>query len=95
MLRLIAYLLISVLLISVVRSIIGVVLKGFADLFQSSGPPQRNGAAAGKRDLTAGGELRKDPVCGIYVAEGAAIRKSIGGETYYFCSAACRDKFRA
>ena len=35
----------------------------------------------------------KDPVCGIYFPqrEGVALRR--GGQTFLFCSAACRDRF--
>jgi YHS domain-containing protein len=38
--------------------------------------------------------LKKDPVCGTFIAPSTAVRKMLGGETYYFCSAQCRDKFR-
>lgn len=42
-----------------------------------------------------GGELKKDPVCGTYVSTEASVTKRINGETLHFCSAACRDKYRA
>lgn len=35
----------------------------------------------------------KDPACGIYIPRKDAIRETIGGETCYFCSVACRDKY--
>jgi YHS domain-containing protein len=41
------------------------------------------------------GELRKDPVCGTYVSTGASITRTVRGETLYFCSPECRDKFSA
>jgi len=41
---------------------------------------------------SAGGELKKDPVCGTYVAESAAFRRSAGGQTFYYCSEKCREK---
>jgi YHS domain-containing protein len=41
-----------------------------------------------------GGELKKDPVCGTFIAAPTAIQKTFGAETYYFCSTACRDKFK-
>jgi YHS domain-containing protein len=41
-----------------------------------------------------GGELKRDPVCGTYVAANASITRNIGGETLHFCSQACRDKYR-
>ena len=42
-----------------------------------------------------GGELKKDPVCGTYVAVEGSVTKSVNGELMHFCSAACRDKYRA
>jgi YHS domain-containing protein len=38
------------------------------------------------------GELHKDPVCGTYVAETASLRRSYGGQTFYYCSEKCREK---
>ncbi|HZT34082.1 MAG TPA: hypothetical protein VFA33_29590 [Bryobacteraceae bacterium] len=43
----------------------------------------------------AGGELKKDPVCGTYVSVEASVTKKVNGEVVHFCSPACRDKFRA
>ena len=37
--------------------------------------------------------LVRDPVCGLHVAEGLALPVRAGGETLYFCSAECRDKY--
>ena len=42
-----------------------------------------------------GVQMAKDPVCGTYVVPDNALSVKIGGQTVYFCSAACRDKFRA
>ena len=36
-----------------------------------------------------------DPVCGTFVVPGKALQLVRGGETQYFCSASCRDKWRA
>lgn len=92
MLRAVAYLIASVLVISVVRSIIGIVVKGFSDLFHPTTPPP-----AGPRTAAApaGGELKKDPVCGTFISTATAIQKRVGNETYYFCSNECRDKFKS
>jgi YHS domain-containing protein len=94
MLRAVAYLIASVLVISVVRSIIGIVLKGFSDLFHppESGPGTPH--TSGTQSVPMVGELKKDPVCGTFVSTGTAIQKRVGGEIYYFCSAECRDKFK-
>lgn len=41
-----------------------------------------------------GGELKQDPVCGTFVPVATSVKKTINGELVYFCSAACRDKFK-
>lgn len=38
------------------------------------------------------GELHKDPVCGTYVAESTAFRRQMAGQTFFYCSEACREK---
>ena len=38
------------------------------------------------------GALVRDPVCGMYVPRAEAVEGRVGGETRYYCSAACRDK---
>ncbi len=91
MFRAVLYLIASVLVISVVRAIINIVLKGFADLFQSAKP-----SPSGPRrpTVSAGGELKRDPVCGTFISTATALQKKVGATTYYFCSAECRDKFK-
>ena len=91
MIRALAYLIASVLVISVVRSIIGIVLKGFSDLFH---PPASSQTSPRAPVVPAGGELKKDPVCGTFISTSTAIQKKVGGEIYYFCSPECRDKFK-
>ena len=38
-------------------------------------------------------KLVRDPVCGMHLAEGLAIVERSGGETVFFCSEECRNKF--
>jgi uncharacterized protein len=38
-------------------------------------------------------EMVKDPVCGVYVPKRDALRVSSGGETLYFCSPKCRERY--
>ena len=38
-------------------------------------------------------KLARDPVCGTYVAPGAALSLTAGGTTHYFCSEECRKQF--
>jgi YHS domain-containing protein len=91
MVRALAYLIASVLVISVVRSILGIVLKGFSDLFH---PPEAAQKDPQRSAVPAIGELKKDPVCGTFISTSTSMQKRSGGETYYFCSAECRDKFK-
>jgi uncharacterized protein len=38
-------------------------------------------------------KLVRDPICGVYVAPGKALVARAAGETAYFCSERCRDKW--
>jgi YHS domain-containing protein len=53
------------------------------------GRPQR---AEPQNEIIAG-RAHKDPQCGTYVAEELAIKASVAGKSYYFCSPECRDRF--
>jgi len=55
---------------------------------QSPPPPQTPPAQATS-------ELKKDPVCGIYVSAGASLTRTVNGQVMYFCSPECRDKYHA
>jgi YHS domain-containing protein len=71
-----------------------IAVKGFSDLFRPSGTAPPAGAKPREAPRPIAEELKKDPVCGTFIAPSSAVRKMLGGETYYFCSAQCRDKFR-
>jgi len=45
--------------------------------------------------VPAGGELKKDPVCGTYVSTAVSLTRNIHGQTVHFCSAECRDRYVA
>jgi YHS domain-containing protein len=89
MFRVVLYLLLAIVLISMLRGVIGVIGKLFGDFVN---PPQQ---AARRPSVPSGGELKKDPVCGTFISPATAVQKRVGGMVYYFCSAECRDKFRA
>jgi YHS domain-containing protein len=90
MFRVIFYLLLTVVVISVLKSIVGIFLKGVAQAMKASsdapGAPRSN-----QVPLT--GELKKDPVCGTYIAAASSIKETVAGQTIHFCSAQCRDKY--
>lgn len=75
------------------RSILGIIAKGFGDLFSNQTPGGGASAPPPSAHLPTQETLRKDPVCGTFLPESSAVRKTVDGVTYYFCSAECRDKF--
>jgi YHS domain-containing protein len=92
----IAELLFAIIIITILRSVIGVLMKMFGNIFgpqagASPSNPQRNPP---RPAVPSGGELKKDPVCGTFIAADTAVQKRVGGELYYFCSPDCRDRFK-
>ncbi len=89
MLRFILILLAAILLISLLRSIIGILVKGFAQALSSG---DSNSTRSGGGPPVS--ELKKDPVCGAYVPAATSVKKMVSGGVVHFCSTACRDKYR-
>jgi uncharacterized protein len=87
MFRAVLFLIAIVLIISLLRSVIGIIAKSFSGLATPPAPSPH------RPDVPSGGELKKDPVCGTFIAATTAHQKKVGGVIYYFCSAECRDKF--
>ena len=93
----ILWLIAFILVVGVARSVLRIVLKGFADMFNpgaSPGPSQGSPGGAKSSNLPTSDALKKDPVCGTFIAASTSLHKTVGGQTYYFCSPECRDKFR-
>ncbi len=62
--------------------------------FVSIGREKKEAVSHGEMAATPGGEF-VDPVCGMSVAPETAVGKhEFNGETYYFCSTGCLNKFR-
>ena len=91
MFRVIFWLLGLVVIISLLRGVIGIILKGLGDLMS----PRQPGAQRPQGQVPLSGELKKDPACGTYIAVATSIHETVGGETFYFCSKQCRDKYVA
>jgi YHS domain-containing protein len=77
---------IPLLIFLLVRSL----LRGIFAGARSPTPRRRTGTPPSP---PSGGVLHKDPVCGTYVSGDTGIVKTVGGQTVYFCSAECRDKY--
>ena len=86
--RLLLYPLLAIFLITLLRYVIGTIGKAFSEFFL---PPHTKEPTGRAQSV---GELKKDPVCGTYVAVTASVKKTIGGEVIHFCSAACRDRYK-
>jgi len=89
MFRLILYMLLAVMLISILRMVIGVVMKGLAALLNSG---TGTTSSSGRSSSQLGGSLHRDPMCGTYVAESTTHQRRIGSETFYYCSETCKEK---
>jgi len=94
MLRALVEMIVTLVAVYLVRQILAILAAsfksgGFSNTGGSPGGPSPrppNGATIG--------ELKKDPVCGTFVSTATAFQKSVHGETYYFCSTECRDRFK-
>lgn len=95
MLRLIFELILTVVFLTVLKSILGIVMRGVSQAMKpgSSAAPGAGPRPSNQVPLT--GELKKDPVCGTYIATTTSIKEKVGGEVLHFCSTACRDKYVA
>jgi len=95
MIRFVVILVASILLISVVRSIVGVILKAFAEMVGGGATAGTTAANRPAQDVPLAGELKRDPVCGTFVSTASSIKKTIGGQVVHFCSVECRDRHKA
>lgn len=90
MFRLVFRFLLLLVFFAVIRSVITTVARVFSQAFRPAATPPPQQAASS----TVGGELKQDPVCGIFIPANSSVKKTVNGELLHFCSAACRDKFK-
>ena len=81
------------LVMSVIRSVLGIVGKAFSGLSNTPSPQAGASGSRPPQNPSSGGELKKDPVCGTFISTATAFQKYSQGQTFYFCSTECRDKF--
>jgi YHS domain-containing protein len=91
--RALFYLLAAVVAISALKSVIGVIAQFLGNL--TGNAAAGSGGQPSKPAVPLSEALKKDPICGAFVAPSASVQKTVGTVTYYFCSAACRDKYAA
>lgn len=85
MLRFVVLIILICIVFAIVRSFFNFLLGAGSSSSKSKSRRQSRNAL--------GGEMFKDPHCGIYVARDLAISARSGKETFYFCSKECRDKY--
>jgi YHS domain-containing protein len=91
MLRTFLYIVIGLFVIMFLRTVAGVLFRGISEMLQPSQP--ESAARSANSGAPLGGELKRDPVCGTFVATSTSLKKTLHGETVYFCSPECRDKY--
>jgi len=94
MLRFVLFVFSVIIGITVIRSVIGILLKALVSGLQQSSPATSPGGGPPRPPMPVTGELKRDPVCGTYVAAGSSVRRTVRGEELYFCSTECRDKYQ-
>ncbi len=90
MFRLLVRFLLLLVFFAFLRYVITTVARGFSQAMRSQTRPSE--PQAPKSQI--GGELKQDPVCGIFVSTASSVKKTVNGELVHFCSVACRDKFK-
>ncbi len=72
--------------------IVYVIYRSLKGLFA---PSERvSGRSSGGAPRIEGEDLVKDPCCGTYVPINSAHRITLNGETLYFCSRECLEKYK-
>jgi YHS domain-containing protein len=97
MLRLIIEFLVTIILAMAARAILRSVFQGITNGSSTAFPrgqqqPDQQNTNTAQPGPQKGSELHKDPVCGTYVAESTPYRRQISGQTFYYCSNACKEK---
>jgi YHS domain-containing protein len=94
MMELLSRLLEFIVIVSLVRFVMRHLLSGgnrghgFGQAFTSQTSSQSSPEPA-----VSGGEMKKDPQCGTYVATELSIKHRQGGEILHFCSPECKEEF--
>jgi YHS domain-containing protein len=81
--RFVLFLLLAMLVARAFWRLVDGILDGARDRSRGSSVP------------STGVSMVRDPVCGTFVLPEHAVALSVGRERVYFCSEACRDKYRA
>jgi YHS domain-containing protein len=78
-----------IVLLAVVRSVIGTIMRTVSHVMK----PQAQPAPEAPTSRVVG-ELKQDPVCGTFIPVATSIKKTVNGGVVHFCSTECRDKYK-
>ncbi len=92
--RFILTLLASIIVITLLKGVIGIVMKGLASLVGNGAGSSGGSASTPRQDVPLSGELKRDPVCGTFISTASSTKKTVGGQVIHFCSVECRDKHK-
>jgi hypothetical protein len=97
MIRAVLYALISIVAITFIRMVVGIITRGFSDMMKEEGAAARNTAStSGKAtDVPKAGVLKACATCGTYVVASQAVVATVKGEPAYYCSAKCKESATA
>ncbi len=84
----IRYIILTIFIYLCFKAVKDVIIKPLLKQYRQSYRP-----AAGN-PMRAIGEMVQDPVCNVYIQKSTALRKTVSGEVYYFCSSECMMKFK-
>jgi YHS domain-containing protein len=79
----------------IIAALVYLLYRGFKSWMLKNLPPSqppegRNGSMTGVDDV-----MVKDPICEVYFPKRNGIEVKADGESHYFCSTECRDKYLA
>ncbi len=80
---------------AVARKVLTFLLTTVMGSFRATSDAAGSAARASRNDdlLASAGDLHQDPVCGTFVPGSSNWTRRVDGQTVYFCSAECRDRF--
>jgi hypothetical protein len=78
-----------------ILALIAIVARAFWRIVDGVVEGMRGAPTPSGRTPVAGVPMERDPVCGTFVVRERAITLGTGDHRVYFCSAVCRDKYRA
>ncbi|MFN3323946.1 MAG: hypothetical protein ACK5AZ_10655 [Bryobacteraceae bacterium] len=95
MVRAVLYIFLTIIVLTFLRVMIGIIGRAFTEVVQQPSRPSSPARGGKQSEVPLSGELRRDPVCGTYVSTASSYKKSVGGEVLHFCTPECRDKYTA